>query len=102
MTTQRQQVTPELRAWIIQQATAGQKPEAVLKAMLASGWQEHVAAEALEHTLRGFLEDHAKANGLPPPALVPEPLLAEGTNVIGRRSGARAVGRARATRRRLR
>jgi prolyl 4-hydroxylase len=78
----RQQVTPELRQWIIQQATAGQKPDAVLKAMLASGWKEDVAAEALEHTLRGFLEDHAKANGLPVPSLVPEPLLAEGTNLI--------------------
>jgi prolyl 4-hydroxylase len=78
----RQQVTPELRQWIIQQATAGQKPDAVLKSMLASGWKEDVAAEALEHTLRGYLQDHAKANGLPAPTLVPEPVLVEGVNHI--------------------
>ena len=78
----RQQVTPELRQWIVQQATAGQKPDAVLKAMLASGWKEDVAADALEDTLRDFLAEHARANGLPPPVLVPEPLLAEGANVV--------------------
>jgi prolyl 4-hydroxylase len=78
----RQQVTPELRQWIIQQATAGQKPDAVLQAMLASGWKEDVAADALEDTLRDYLAEHARANGLPAPVLVPEPLLAEGTNVV--------------------
>jgi prolyl 4-hydroxylase len=79
---QRQQITPELRQWIVQQATSGQKPEAVLQAMLASGWSEDVATDALEETLQGFLRDHAKANGLPPPTVVPEPMAAEGTNTV--------------------
>ncbi len=35
--------------------------------MLASGWHEDVAVAALEDTLRGFLSDHARANGLPEP-----------------------------------
>jgi prolyl 4-hydroxylase len=78
----RQQITPELRQWIIQQATAGQKPDAVLQAMLASGWTEDVATEALEATLKGYLKDHAQANGLPEPTAVPEPLVAEGINSI--------------------
>jgi len=69
-----QPVTPELREWIVAQATAGQPPDAVLKAMLASGWQEGVAIAALEETLRGHLNDHAKTSGLPPPVIVPEPL----------------------------
>jgi prolyl 4-hydroxylase len=69
-----QPVTPELREWIVAQARAGQPPDVVLKAMLASGWQEGVAIAALEATLREHLNDHAKTSGLPPPAIVPEPL----------------------------
>ena len=52
-----QQITPELRQWIIEQASAGHAPEAVLKSMLDSGWQESVAVEAMEESLQGFLEE---------------------------------------------
>ncbi len=69
-----QPVTPELRAWIIEQARAGAQPEAVLASMKASGWREDVAIVALEDTLRGFLDERAKAAQLPPPVPVPEPL----------------------------
>lgn len=68
-----QQVTPELRQWIVDQAKAGRPPDEVLKSMMASGWQEEVALVALENTLSGFLKEHAEANGLPVPVLVPEP-----------------------------
>lgn len=73
-----QQVTPELRQWIVAQASAGQPPDLVLKSMMESGWEEEIAVEALEDTLRGFLADHAKANGLPAPVVVPEPLTMSG------------------------
>ncbi|HEV7913585.1 MAG TPA: 2-oxoglutarate-dependent dioxygenase, partial [Albitalea sp.] len=73
-----QQITPELRQWIVAQASAGQPPEAVLKSMIDSGWTEEVAVVALEETLRGFLVDHAKANGLPTPVMVPEPMSLDG------------------------
>jgi prolyl 4-hydroxylase len=66
-------VTPELRKWIIEQATAGCQPEAVLQSMLASGWNEEVAIAALEETLRGFLDERARAAVLPPPLPVPDP-----------------------------
>jgi prolyl 4-hydroxylase len=69
-----QQVTPELRQWIVAQASAGQPPDAVLQSMKSSGWDEDVAMAALEDTLRGFLVDHAKANNLPLPVVVPEPM----------------------------
>ncbi|MFZ2650664.1 MAG: 2OG-Fe(II) oxygenase [Burkholderiaceae bacterium] len=69
-----QAATPELRNWIVAQATAGQKPEAVLKAMLTSGWDEDVAIATLEDTLRGYLRDQASAAGLPAPSNVPDPL----------------------------
>lgn len=72
-----QQVTPELRKWIVEQAQAGHTAESVLKAMLASGWSEDVAVEAMESTLRGHLEDQAVSQGLPPAVPVPDPSLDE-------------------------
>lgn len=72
-----QQVTPELRQWIVAQAQAGHQPETVLASMRASGWAEDVAVQALEDTLGGFLAEHAKASGLPPPVPVPGPDLAD-------------------------
>ena len=72
-----QQITPELRQWIVEQAQAGHTAEAVLKAMIASGWNEDVAAEAMESTLRGHLEQQAVEQGLPPAVPVPDPDLDE-------------------------
>ena len=77
-----QQITVELRDWIVAQATAGHTPDKVLKSMVKSGWHEEVAARALEETLRGYLTDHARANGLPDPRVVPEPLELEGGAVL--------------------
>ena len=69
-----QPITPELRAWIIEQATAGHRPEVVLQSMLASGWNEDSAIVALETVLAGYLDEKAKAAVLPSPVRVPEPL----------------------------
>ncbi len=69
-----QLVTPELRQWIIQQASNGQPPEAVLKSMLASGWNEDIAIKAMEDTLTQHLAERQKAAQLPPPVPVPEPM----------------------------
>ena len=77
-----QQITPELRQWIVAQAQAGHKPDVVLKSMLDSGWQEDVALSAIEQTLRGFLETHAKENGLPVPVPVPEPDLTDAPSTV--------------------
>jgi prolyl 4-hydroxylase len=76
-TSTRQQVTPELRKWIVEQAQAGHSAESVLKAMIASGWAEDVAVDAMEETLRGHLEAEAQAKGLPASVTVPEPKLDE-------------------------
>ena len=77
-TTQtRQQVTPELRKWIVEQAQAGHGAESVVKAMVASGWSEDVAVDALESTLRGHLDEQARAQGLPAAVPVPDPDLDE-------------------------
>jgi prolyl 4-hydroxylase len=50
-----QPITPELRRWIVAQATAGHPPDVVLDAMKASGWNEDVAIAALETTMRDHL-----------------------------------------------
>ncbi|HUR90482.1 MAG TPA: 2OG-Fe(II) oxygenase [Ramlibacter sp.] len=71
-TAQKQQITPELRGWIVEQAQAGHSAESVLKSMLASGWAEDVAIEAMESTLRGHLEEEAVAQGMPPAVPVPD------------------------------
>jgi prolyl 4-hydroxylase len=47
-----------------------------------SGWEEEVAIRALEETLQGFLDEHAKAAGLPAPKPVPEPAIAESPSVV--------------------
>ena len=56
-----QPITTELRRWIVAQAVAGHPPDIVVDAMKASGWDEAVALDAFETTMR----DHhaAAANG---------------------------------------
>lgn len=68
-----QQITPELRQWIVAQAQAGHSAESVLQSMKTSGWDEDVAIEAMESTLRIHLDNQATAQGLPPAVPVPEP-----------------------------
>jgi len=77
-----QLITPELRKWIVEQTSAGQPADAVLKSMIASGWDEEVAANALEETLRNYLVEHANANDLPVPVVVPEPMQTESDVVL--------------------
>lgn len=50
-----QHVTAELRRWIIEQAEAGCRPADVVQAMVTSGWNEDVAIQAMEDTLREHL-----------------------------------------------
>ena len=76
-----QTITPELRRWIVAQAEAGCQPEEVVQAMVASGWHEDVAIEALEQTLRGRLEEVRQMQQAPA-AAVPEPAVHEGATVI--------------------
>jgi prolyl 4-hydroxylase len=71
----KQAITPEVRAWIIEQANAARPPEEVLKSMLASGWNEDSAIEALEKVLSSYLVERQKVAAVPPmaPLVVPAP-----------------------------
>jgi len=72
-----QAITPQLRQWIVEQAEAGHTADVVLKSMLASGWAEDVAAEAMESTLRGHLAQKGVQQVLPVPVDVPDLQLGE-------------------------
>ena len=74
---QAQQITAQLRQWIVEQAEAGHAAEAVLKSMVASGWNEDVAIEAMETTLKVHLEQQAVQQGLSPAVAVPDPQIDE-------------------------
>ncbi len=87
-----QTITPELRRWIVAQAEAGCRPEDVLQAMKTSGWDEDIAAAALEQTLLERLAELRPqatvapldaGTPLPEPALetAPTVLVAEGHTV---------------------
>ena len=76
-----QHVTPDLRQWILAQVNAGHLPDAIVKSMLASGWSEPVALQALEDTLRTHLVERTAADAtLPAGVPVPEPVGAAQNN----------------------
>ncbi|KPF48910.1 proline dioxygenase [beta proteobacterium AAP121] len=88
-----QTITPELRQWIVAQAEAGCRPDDVLAAMKASGWEEDVAIEAMEATLRQRLDElHPRRPEplmpLQPAKPLPEPQL-EGRTVLSLQDGHR-------------
>ena len=71
-----QPVTPALRRWIIEQTQAGHASSVVLQSLRDTGWDEDVAAEALQTTL----QDHwCEPTWLGPSATlgVPEPGLGD-------------------------
>ena len=66
-------ITPELRAWILEQTQAGHGRDQVLAAMLGSGWDEAVARQALADTLAAA--QPASGGDAPAASKVPEPSL---------------------------
>ncbi|RRD68612.1 2-oxoglutarate-dependent dioxygenase [Comamonadaceae bacterium OH2310_COT-174] len=75
-------VTPELRAWIVEQAQAGVSAPRVLQAMLDAGWCEEVALAAMEAVLSEHLQGtaaaavqpqaQARSENVPPAVPVPD------------------------------
>jgi prolyl 4-hydroxylase len=65
---------PARRQWIVEQARLGAAPEAVLAPLLAEGWEQQQAIDAIEEVMREFLADHAQRNSLPVPVPVPAPV----------------------------
>ena len=85
MSVTAQTITDDLRRWIVAQAQAGCRPEEVLAAMRASGWDEDVAIAALEATLNAHVDSQRAAlqmQQLSPAVPVPDPALAGGAPVL--------------------
>jgi len=66
-------ITPELRAWILEQTQAGHGRDQVLAAMLGSGWDDAVAHQALADTLAPA--QPSSGGDAPAASKVPEPSL---------------------------
>lgn len=75
-------IPPTLRQWIIEQARNGQPPATVVQAMLAQGWQEEQAVDAVQAVLHDYLVEHAREHGLPEPTAVPEPMERGGPHLL--------------------
>lgn len=88
-TSTSQAITPELRQWVVSQAEAGCRPEDIVAAMVKSGWDEDVAIDALEQTLRDRLDQMAAARAAIPPG-VKVPDVAPGAHPV-RVAGGREV-----------
>ncbi len=66
-------ITPELRDWIIAQAQANIPAPTLLQAMCDAGWNEDVALDAMDITLREHLASTAQQQGLPRANALPQP-----------------------------
>ena len=71
-----------LRQWIIEQAQSGREPMDVVDAMVVEGWQQEKAVDAVQAVLHALLVEHARANGLPEPTAVPEPMERGGPHLL--------------------
>ncbi|MDO5504829.1 MAG: 2OG-Fe(II) oxygenase [Pseudoxanthomonas suwonensis] len=72
-------VDPALAQWMLDRVRAGDTPQAMLEAMLAQGWQQQSALEAIEHTLQAHVDAVGAANALPARVAVPQPVAANDT-----------------------
>ncbi len=66
-----QVITPELRRWIVEQASTGHSPESILTAMESSGWDEAVALAALDETIHAYAREVQAAQKAMPEVQMP-------------------------------
>lgn len=75
-------LTAELRSRIVAGARAGESVDALLQPLLAQGWNEQDAIDAVDAAVREFLTSHARANDLPVPSRVPSPVGLNGPSIL--------------------
>jgi prolyl 4-hydroxylase len=70
------------RARIVELARGGRPPEELVAPLLAAGWSEQEAIDAVERAMREWLDQHARENSLPASRPVPAPVGANGPAVV--------------------
>lgn len=74
--------TADIDDWILARIRAGESPERVVAPLLARGWAEQDAIDAVEAAIRRHLDRHAREAGVPPPVRVPAPVAWNDTAAI--------------------
>lgn len=70
------------RQWIVDQVRSGREPFDVVDTMVVEGWQQDQAQAAVQDVIHGLMVEHARANGLPEPTPVPEPMDRAGPHLL--------------------
>lgn len=70
------------RQWIIDQVRSGREPFELVGQMVGEGWQHDHAQLAVQDVIHGLMVEHARANGLPEPTPVPEPMERGGSHLL--------------------
>ena len=60
--------------WVVAQVQAGVAPEDIVRPLIDQGWAEADAIEAVEQSLRAYVGDREREQGLPPAVPVPAPV----------------------------
>lgn len=70
------------RRWLVEQASAGARPEALIAPLLRAGWDEAAASAAVDAVLRAEAATQAHNRGLPPAHAVPLPFALNGPSLL--------------------
>ncbi|MDR6992684.1 prolyl 4-hydroxylase [Luteimonas sp. 3794] len=76
------ELSTEREHWVVAQAMSGADPASVLEPLLAEGWDEQAAVDAIQAAVAGFLERNAQQTGLPLPGRVPVPAEPNGASLL--------------------
>lgn len=72
----------DLQHWVIREAQSGADPEAVLAPLLAAGWDEQAAIDAVQEAVARHVAEAAARENLPLPVAVPVPIEPNGASVL--------------------
>ncbi len=78
----RPQLSVEMQQWVVREATSGADPEAVLRPLLADGWGEQDAIDAVQEVVAAHVAEIARRDALPLPVPVPVPIEPNGSAVL--------------------
>lgn len=78
----RNPLSDEMQRWIVHEAMSGADPEAVLRPLLADGWEEQDAIDAVQEVVARHVAEVAHRDDLPLPVPVPVPIEPNGAAVL--------------------